>query len=184
MSSKATPQKVLVALVVVPVFAGAGSADAGRFEHELTLENGFELYPSASVDAAAEASSMAARSLSESLSHGFQPEDGEGTVVAAVPDAESGSAAETDKSGTDPTKFLRTLGLRNDYQRLTNESSFNLTTLTYIEPFAEGRMNLRLKAPLAYTDATGESEFGLSDISLRYNLAGACGHQAGHSAER
>lgn len=78
-------------------------------------------------------------------------------------------AATEDKSGTDPTKFLRTLGLRNEYQRLTNDKSFNLTTLTYIQPFADGRMNVRLKAPLAYTDATGDDEFGLSDISLRYN---------------
>jgi hypothetical protein len=30
-------------------------------------------------------------------------------------------------------------------------------------------MNLRLKAPLAFTNATGDDEFGLSDISLRYN---------------
>ncbi len=89
-----------------------------------------------------------------------------GDTADAASDA---PAATEDKSGTDPTKFLRTLGLRNEYQRLTNDKSFNLTTLTYIEPFADGRMNVRLKAPLAYTDATGDDEFGLSDISLRYN---------------
>lgn len=89
-----------------------------------------------------------------------------GDTADAASDA---TAATEDKSGTDPTKFLRTLGLRNEYQRLTNDKSFNLTTLTYIQPFADGRMNVRLKAPLAYTDATGDDEFGLSDISLRYN---------------
>lgn len=74
-----------------------------------------------------------------------------------------------DKSGTDPTKFLRTLSLRNEYQRLTNDKSFNITSFTYIEPFADGRMNLRIKAPLASTDAAGDNELGLGDLSLRYN---------------
>ncbi|MCX5691743.1 MAG: hypothetical protein NTV94_18450, partial [Planctomycetota bacterium] len=78
-------------------------------------------------------------------------------------------AGEADMSGTDPTKFLRTVGLRNEYQRLPSDHSFNLTTFTYIEPFAEGRMNVRLKAPVAYTDAAGDDEFGFSDLSLRYN---------------
>lgn len=92
-----------------------------------------------------------------------------GEPASSAPTAAAQPATDTDKSGTDPTKFLRTLGLRNEYQRLTNDKSFNLTTVTYIEPFADGRMNLRLKAPLAYTDATGEGEFGVSDVALRYN---------------
>jgi hypothetical protein len=98
------------------------------------------------------------------------------TLEPEASDAVSGDAASgdaeaksEDKSGTDPTKFLRTLGLRNEYQRLPNDKTFNVTTFTYIEPFADGRMNLRLKAPFAYTDATGDDEFGLSDLSLRYN---------------
>ncbi|GDX99895.1 hypothetical protein LBMAG48_22990 [Phycisphaerae bacterium] len=101
------------------------------------------------------------------LSFTFQPEASDAATPAEPTDAEP--AAEADKSGTDPTKFLRTLGLRNEYQRLTNDKSFNLTMFTHIEPFADGRMNLRLKAPLAYTDAAGDDEFGLGDISLRYN---------------
>jgi hypothetical protein len=98
---------------------------------------------------------------------------------ALLPAADEGGASTTstkaspedsqDKSGTDPTKFLRTLGARNEYQRLTNDSSYNLTTFTYIEPFAEGRMNVRFKAPLVYTDATGDDDFGVGDLSIRYN---------------
>jgi hypothetical protein len=101
------------------------------------------------------------------LSLTLQPESKDPAEPTASSDTKP--AAEADKSGTDPTKFLRTLGVRNEYQRLTNDKSFNLTTFTYIEPFADGRMNLRLKAPLAYTDAAGDDEFGLSDTSLRYN---------------
>jgi hypothetical protein len=92
-----------------------------------------------------------------------------GSSATPVGVSETGAAPAEDTSGTDPTKFLRTLGVRNEYQRLTNDKSFNLTTFTYIEPFADGRMNLRLKAPLAYTDAAGDDEFGLADLSLRYN---------------
>ena len=114
--------------------------------------------------------SLSAATLSLTL----QPESKDAAAPAASADAtltasDAKPVGGEDKSGTDPTKFLRTLGLRNEYQRLTNDKSFNLTTLTYIEPFADGRMNLRLKAPLAYTDAAGDDEFGLGDISLRYN---------------
>lgn len=108
---------------------------------------------------------------SAELSLRLQPDAG--TTAAVDASASASPSGSEDKSGTDPTKFLRTLGVRNEYQRLTNEKSFNLTTFTYIEPFADGRMNLRLKAPLAYTDAAGPNgdndEFGLGDLSFRYN---------------
>jgi hypothetical protein len=107
----------------------------------------------------------ASRPMDVSLS--LSPAENEAATLAVL--TNTSQAGSEDKSGTDPTKFLRTLGLRNEYQRLTNETSFNLTTLTYIEPFADGRMNLRLKAPFAYTNATGDDDFGLSDLSLRYN---------------
>lgn len=103
-----------------------------------------------------------------SLSFTLQPEAGEPATSAASADKTTPSA-DADKSGTDPTKFLRTLSLRNEYQRLTSETSFNITSLTYIEPFADGCMNLRLKTPMVYTDATDDEEFGLGDFSLRYN---------------
>lgn len=70
---------------------------------------------------------------------------------------------------TDPTKFLRTLAIRNEYNRLTSDNSFNVTTLSYIEPFADGRMSLRLKVPVVATDALGTGDFGLGDIALKYN---------------
>jgi hypothetical protein len=78
-------------------------------------------------------------------------------------------AAEADKSGTDPTKFYRTLKLSNEFQRLPSENNFNITSLFYTQPFADGRMNLRLKAPVVATDALGTGDFGLGDITLKYN---------------
>jgi len=120
-------------------------------------------------------STPASLSLSAAaLSLTLQPEAKDAATPSAPRDAtvsanDAKPAGGEDTSGTDPTKFLRTLGLRNEYQRLTNDKSFNLTTFTYIKPFADGRMNLRLKAPLAYTDAAGDDEFGLGDLSLRYN---------------
>jgi hypothetical protein len=92
-----------------------------------------------------------------------EPATGAGESAAGEP------GKSDDKSGTDPTKFFRTLGLRNEFQRLTNETSLNVTSFSYIEPFADGRMNLRLKVPLVYTDVLGDDEFGVGDISLRYN---------------
>jgi hypothetical protein len=74
-----------------------------------------------------------------------------------------------DRSGTEPTQFLRTASLRNDYQRVSEDRSFDLASFTDIELFADGRMNLRLEAPLAFTDARGSSDAGIGDVSLRYN---------------
>lgn len=103
------------------------------------------------------------------LSRVPQPEATEPAAATGAVAEGDDSSASIDKSGTDPTKFLRTLSLRNEYQRLPNETSFNITSLTSIEPFADGRMNLRLKAPFVYTDAAGDDEFGLGGLSLRYN---------------
>jgi hypothetical protein len=117
---------------------------------------------------ASNAWSLPSAALSLSPVSALQPADA-AIAAGTEPAVETKPSAEVDTSGTDPTKFLRTLGLRNEYQRLPNDKSFNLTTLTYIHPFADGRMNVRLKAPLAYTDAAGDDEFGLGDLSLRYN---------------
>jgi hypothetical protein len=110
----------------------------------------------------------ATQSLSPApVSFTLQPAVADPTPPAATTDAPA--ASEADKSGTDPTKFLRTLVLRNEYQRLTNDASFNIASLTYVEPFADGRMNLRTRVPLIATDALGDGDVGLGDLSFRYN---------------
>lgn len=53
--------------------------------------------------------------------------------------------------------------------RTTNEAWSNVTAASYVQPFADARMNLRLKVPAVWTDAAGDGEFGLGDVSLRYN---------------
>lgn len=97
----------------------------------------------------------------------LQPGVDEPTTVD--PTAGASEQADTDKSGTDPTKFLRTLKLVNEFQGLTTDNYFNITSLQYIQPFADAKMNLRVKVPLAWTDAQGDGETGLGDIQLRYN---------------
>ncbi len=93
--------------------------------------------------------------------------------MAAAPTvvAEPTPAADAvDKSGTDPTKFLRTVTVKNEFNVLPgNDDFFNTTSLVYIQPFADGTMNLRAKVPFVATDVAGEGESGLGDLSLRYN---------------
>jgi hypothetical protein len=146
----------------VSATAPAASAAVDTARASLCLNDAVHAQPTAAA-----ARPIALTLSSAALSFALQPAVDDPTSPSDKADATP--AVELDKSGTDPTKFLRTLGLRNEYQRLPNDKSFNLTTFTYIEPFANGRMNLRLKAPLAYTDAAGDDKFGLSDISLRYN---------------
>jgi hypothetical protein len=114
------------------------------------------------------AHSPAALTLSPAmLSLSLQPAaDDPATPAAALDDQLAGEA---DKSGTDPTKFLRTLKLSNEFQRLPSENNFNVTAFTFTEPFDDGRMNLRLKVPVVATDALGTGDFGLGDISIKYN---------------
>ncbi len=108
-----------------------------------------------------------------SLSFSYQPE------VAAQPAPAQAPALDTalaeaparggDKSGTDPTLFLRNLTVSNELQGLKNDNYANVTSFKYIEPFADGKMNLRLTVPLVATDRAGDGDFGLGDIGLRYN---------------
>ena len=70
--------------------------------------------------------------------------------TAIDPSAGASEPGGGDKSGTDPTKFLRTLKLVNEFQGLTTDNYLNITSLQYIQPFADAKMNLRLKVPVAW----------------------------------
>jgi len=107
------------------------------------------------------------------LSFSYQPEKDAQPAPAQAPaldtalaDAPAGGG---DKSGTDPTLFLRTASFTNEFQGLKNDNYANVTSFKYIEPFADGKMNLRLTVPLVATDRAGDGDFGLGDIGLRYN---------------
>lgn len=140
--------------------ASTASADSTRASLRLdAVSNPEPAAASDSWDAVSRSSAVLSLNLQPIVDDAAQP--------VAAPEGEP--ADDADKSGTDPTKFLRTLVIRNEYQRLTNEKSFNITSLTYIEPFADGRMNLRTRVPLIATDALGDTEFGLGDLSFRYN---------------
>lgn len=99
----------------------------------------------------------------ESLAPSFSLQSAESEQSPPEP-----AATEVDKSGTNPTLFLRTITVRNEYQRLPNDKSFNLTFVNYIEPLGD-RMNIRLKVPFVTTDVSGDTEFGLGDLNLRFN---------------
>lgn len=159
----------VLALPIGAKAAGASETDA-RFDGLslvpacFSFGSGNEARVNERPDSAGAASVRPAAIISAAV---FSMQPGEQGDAAAV--GEGGTAAGADKSGTDPTKFLRTLSVRNEYQRLTNDTSFNITSLTYIEPFAGGRANVRVKAPVVYTDATGDDEFGFGDLSVRAN---------------
>lgn len=88
---------------------------------------------------------------------------------AKVSVAAGTSASDTeDKSGTDPTKFLRSVRLTTEYARLTNDKSAVTTSVQYVQPLGEST-NLRLKVPTVWTDVAGTGDFGLGDLALRFN---------------
>jgi hypothetical protein len=93
--------------------------------------------------------------------------------LSAVFAEESGSAGKPhkviDTSGTDPTLFLPQLRLVNEYVDLRNGRYSDIASLSYVHPFADGRMNVRTKLPFVSSDVGGSSQFNLGDISARYN---------------
>ncbi|MBI5363683.1 MAG: hypothetical protein HZA53_10930 [Planctomycetes bacterium] len=86
-----------------------------------------------------------------------------------APAPSGADASGADKSGTNPAVFLRTLAVGNEYDALRGSSYADLTTIKYIHPFADNRMNLRTKLPFAVSDAAGGTDSGLGDISVRWN---------------
>lgn len=78
-------------------------------------------------------------------------------------------AEEEDKSGTDPTKFLRAVRLTNEFAVTPSDDYVNTLAFNWIQPFADNKMNLRLKVPMVMTDLAGDGDVGLGDVSLRWN---------------
>jgi hypothetical protein len=97
-----------------------------------------------------------------------QQSQAELTTIAEQPAA--GDSSE-DKSGTDPTKFLRSARVTNEYAATTNDDYVNTLAFSYVQPFASQTMNLRLKVPVLATDIDGGdgAQWGIGDVSLRYN---------------
>jgi len=91
-----------------------------------------------------------------------------GPVLAQQPAAAPPAAhEEEDKTGTDPSKFLRTLILLNEFRSLGEERSFNETIYRYIQPV--GKVKFQLSLPLDRTDATGTSQSGFGELGLKAN---------------
>ncbi len=103
-------------------------------------------------------------------------------AVAQEADAsEAGAAAQatgdkTDKSGTNPINFQRDFRIYNEYLWLNTEGdgNQNLTTVEFRTPFADGKWQLRVRAPVSMTSAdfNGDGiddfdESGLGDVNFR-----------------
>jgi hypothetical protein len=78
------------------------------------------------------------------------------------------SPAEADKTGTNPTVLSRTFNVLNEYLSRPAGSYLNTTTVRYTEPFADGRMSLRLSVPFAAMHVGGVTDSGLGDIAAKW----------------
>ena len=78
---------------------------------------------------------------------------------------EAAPEASEDKTGTNPLNFQPTVSLKNEYNDL-GDGYANFTRLVYAYPL---QPNLKLSAelPLLASDASGSSEFGVSDVLLK-----------------
>ena len=88
-------------------------------------------------------------------------------AAAQTPPAPPAAAAEEDKTGTDPSKFLRTLIVLNEFRSLGDERSYNEFIYRYIQPI--GKVKFQLTLPLDRTDATGTAQSGFGDAELKVN---------------
>jgi hypothetical protein len=92
-------------------------------------------------------------------------------ALAGPAQAEAPAAAppaaheEEDKTGTDPSKFLRTLIAYNEFRSLGDERGFDEMVYRYIQPIEKVKFQLTL--PLDRTDASGVSESGFGDVGLK-----------------
>jgi hypothetical protein len=73
---------------------------------------------------------------------------------------------EEDKTGTNPTKLLRTLIVLNEFRSLGNEHGFNETSFRYIQPTGR-KTKVQVTLPLDSTDVTGTSQGGFGDVGLK-----------------
>ncbi len=76
---------------------------------------------------------------------------------------------EVDTSGTNPVVLTRGANFNNEYIKLTAGNYSNVTKFTYVEPFANGRMNVVFNLPFVANDVLGEGRFGLGDVSVKWN---------------
>jgi hypothetical protein len=83
--------------------------------------------------------------------------------------AEGLTQEEKDTSGTNPAILSRTLSISNEYRFLPDDSYYNQTLIRYTEPFADGKMSARFTLPLNATDVSGDDEFGIGDIALKFS---------------
>jgi hypothetical protein len=81
---------------------------------------------------------------------------------------EKPSAAKEDKSGTNPLNFQSEFRLFNEVQLRQGRGYQNFTTLQYVQPFASN-FALRMRLPIAGSDASGANEYGLGDINVKAN---------------
>lgn len=83
------------------------------------------------------------------------------SATAAAP----AHAEEEDKTGTNPTKFLRTLILLNEFRSLGDEHGFNEAVFRYIQPV--GKVKVQVTVPLDSTDVTGVHESSFGELGLK-----------------
>jgi hypothetical protein len=75
-----------------------------------------------------------------------------------------------DLTGTNPLLFLRTVGVRTEYQDVPGGFSNYVTTFNYLQPLQGGKANLNFRVPLVANDFSGKKRFGIGDASVRYNF--------------
>ncbi|MER8529486.1 hypothetical protein [Mesorhizobium sp. M0520] len=93
------------------------------------------------------------------------------TVVVIICTLSSGAGAQEakDTSGTNPAVLSRTLAISNEYRFLPGDEYYDITNLRYTEPFFDGKASVRLTLPFDGTNLTGDNQFGIGDISAKFN---------------
>ncbi|MCE5241468.1 hypothetical protein LLH23_23635 [bacterium] len=77
------------------------------------------------------------------------------------------AARKADKTGTNPANFQDTFVLWNEYVELDGGSYTNQTVFEYKVPLQNSTMQARLRIPMVTSDLSGDTEFGIGDISAR-----------------
>lgn len=72
-----------------------------------------------------------------------------------------------DTSGTNPAVITTTLSLSNEYRFLPGGDYYDQMLFRFTQPFADGKAGVRLTLPLDATNAAGNGEFGIGDISAK-----------------
>lgn len=90
-------------------------------------------------------------------------------AAAAEGGAAGGSTApsKADKTGTNPANFQNTFVFWNEYAELEGDHYTNQTVFEYKVPLQENSMQWRIRIPLVTSDLSGDTEFGIGDLSTR-----------------